>query len=476
MDQNDGNSNCLSVFRDRSRSFRIMISLLLIASLAFCGTAAAGGAVALVGGQLVSGRDEPAIADSVVVYEGERIVAAGPREDVGIPEGATIVDVSGKTVMPGLVDLHIHLDLIGHGEYSDYYLWMDNMRRLPEVFPIAAVGLVRAGVTTAVDLGSTFHIKAARERIRAGEIPGPRLIISGPWITRIHMEGIPDGYQLVIASPEESREAVRWLVSQGSDVIKTWEGLTLEDRLAISDEAHRAGLKVHAHLYEPQDIRDAITAEVDVLQHVGSAMNEPYADDIIDRIVTDRIPIVQTISHRIWIWPETVANPGRLSVDSLRADMGAEIYAEVESSFENINTLSYFSHIDEEMAAAELAAPQFIRAGAYMGVGTDAASPMNFHHEAMPIEMQALVESGMTNAEVLQAATRVGAEILDQENEFGTVEPGKAADIIIVDGDPLADIRAMRNVLVTIRAGYAWYDPSVEAAFQIMPGRAFTRH
>lgn len=451
-------------------------SLFMVVSLVCCTSVMGSSVVALVGGQLVSGRDEPPIAESVVIYDGNQIIAAGPRGGVDIPVDATIVDVTGKTVMPGLVDLHIHLDLIGHGEYEDYYVWMDNMRRLPEVFPIAAVGLMRAGVTTAVDLGSTFHIKAARDLIRAGEIPGPRLIISGPWITRIHMDGIPDGYQLVITSPEEAREAVRWLVAEGADVIKTWEGLTLEDRMAISDEAHSRGLKVHAHLYEPQDIRDAITAGVDVLQHVGSAMNEPYERDIIDRIVADRIPIVQTISHRIWIWPETVANPGRLSVDLLRADMGAEIYAEVQRSFEDINTLSYFKHIDDEMAASKMAAPQFIRAGATMGVGTDAASPMNFHHEAMPIEMQALVESGMTPADVLQAATRVGAEILESDDEFGTIEPGKIADIIIVDGDPLADIRAMRKVVVTIRGGAAWYDPAEEAAFHELPGKAYTRH
>ncbi len=89
-----------------------------------------------------------------------------------------------------------------------------------------------------------------------------------------------------------------WLADNGSDVIKTWEGLTLKDCIAIQDEAKNAGLKVHAHVYKAQDIRDAITAGVDVLQHVGSAMNAPYPDDIIDKIVADRIPIAQTISHQ----------------------------------------------------------------------------------------------------------------------------------------------------------------------------------
>jgi len=287
------------------------------------------------------------------------------------------------------------------------------------------------------------------------------------------MDGIPDGYQLVITSAQEARESVRWLVENGSDVIKTWEGLTLEDRIAIQDEAMKAGLKVHAHVYEPQDIRDAITAGVDVLQHVGSAMNAPYADDIVGQIVTNRTPIVQTISHRIWVWPITLADMGRLSTTELKADMGPEIFAEVQRSFSDISTLSYFSHIDEEVAAARLAAPQFIKAGAYMGVGTDAASPMNFHNDAMPIEMQALVESGMTTAQVLQAATRVNAEIIGKLDKLGTLEPGKLADIIIVDGDPLADIKSLRDVSVTIKDGVAWFDPSIATADLERVGRSY---
>jgi imidazolonepropionase-like amidohydrolase len=417
--------------------------------------------VALVGGQLMTGKDAPVVPRGAVVYRGNRIISAASLDAVVIPKEAIVIDTSGKTMMPGLIDLHIHLDLIGHGEYEDYYSWMDNMLRLPEVFPIAAQGMMRAGVTTGVDLGSTFHIKQARARIRSGEIPGPRLVISGPWITRVHMEGIPDGYQLVVASAEEARESVRWLVENGSDVIKTWEGLTLDDRIAIQDEATKAGLKVHAHVYEPQDIRDAITAGVDVLQHVGSAMNAPYADDIIKQIVADRIPVVQTISHRIWVYPITLADMGRLSTHELKADMGPEVFAEVQRSFIDISTLSYFKHIGEEMEAARLAAPQFIKAGAYMGVGTDAASPMNFHNDAMPIEMQALVESGMTTSQVLQAATRVNAEIIGKLDALGTLEPGKFADIIIVDGDPLTDIKSLRDVSITIKDGVAWFDPSI---------------
>jgi imidazolonepropionase-like amidohydrolase len=429
--------------------------------------------VALVGGQLVTGKDEPAVPRGAVVYRGNRIISAAPLDAVEIPKEAIVIDTTGKTMMPGLIDLHIHLDLIGHGEYDDYYRWMDNMRRLPEVFPVAAQGMMRAGVTTGVDLGSTFHIKDARERIRAGEIPGPRLVISGPWITRVHMEGIPDGYQLVVTSTEEARESVRWLVANGSDVIKTWEGLTLEDRIAIQDEATKAGLKVHAHVYEPQDIRDSITAGVDVLQHVGSAMNAPYADDIIGQIIADRIPIVQTISHRIWVYPITLADMGRLSTAELEADMGPEIFAEVQRSFAEISTLSYFNHIEEEMSAARLAAPQFIKAGAYMGVGTDAASPMNFHNDAMPIEMQALVESGMTTAEVLQAATRINAEIIGWVDKLGTLETGKLADIIIVDGDPLADVKSLRAVSITIKDGVAWFDPSIATTKLNRIGRAY---
>ncbi|HUD96636.1 MAG TPA: amidohydrolase family protein, partial [Woeseiaceae bacterium] len=146
------------------------------------------GPVAFSGGMLLDGYEAEPIHHAVVVVEGNRIVAAGPRHAVAVPPDATVIDIGGRTLMPGLIDAHVHVDLIGHGDYERYYRFLRGMERLDEVMPIAAKQLLRAGVTSAVDLGTPFDILELRSRIERGEIPGPRLTISGPWLTRVYLE------------------------------------------------------------------------------------------------------------------------------------------------------------------------------------------------------------------------------------------------------------------------------------------------
>lgn len=413
--------------------------------------------VAIVGGMLLDGYEAEPIHNSVVVFEEGRITAVGEQHNTPVPSNAVILDAGGRTVMPGLIDAHMHIDLIGHGEYDDYYAFLNEMERLPEAMAIAAKQMMRAGVTSGLDLGAPFQILDFRERIRRGEIPGPRLTISGPWITRIEMAGIPDAYQVVVSSSEEAAQRTRELITNGSDVIKTWVGLTESDYRAIVNAAHAEGVKVHAHLYDPDAIRAAINAGVDVFQHVGSARNPPYDVGLVSEIAHKSIPIVQTISHRIWVYPATVEFPERLYDPVYKKDMPVDFYEEFIRSFENFHRNSYFSEIGREIRNAEKSASQFIDAGAYMGVGTDAASPLNMHTEAMWREMSALVDAGMTPIQVISAATKTNAEILDQIEELGTIEVGKLADLIIIDGNPLRNIEVLDYVDVVVKDGGVWY-------------------
>jgi imidazolonepropionase-like amidohydrolase len=323
--------------------------------------------------------------------------------------------------------------------------------------PIAAKQMLRAGVTSAIDLGTPFQILDLRKKIRAGEIPGPRLTVSGPWISRISWPGIPPEFETIISSTEEAILETRRNIENGADVIKVWAGLSEDDYRAVVKEAHKHGIKVHAHLYHPEAIRAAIAANVDVFQHVGSARNPPYDDELLAEIAHNSIPVVQTISHRIWVYPATVEFPERLYNPIHKKDMPPDIYAEFIDSFKDFHRLSYFHDIGRETRNAKIAARQFIDAGAYMGVGTDAASPLNFHTEAMWYEMSALVDSGMTPIQVISAATKTNAEILGQFDELGTIEPGKLADMIVIDGNPLANIDNLANVELVIKDGGIWY-------------------
>ena len=436
------------------RSFFLLAAIFLFGNLA---RAQDQRPIALVGGMLLDGYEGAVLHHAAVIIQGERIIAVGAAKDIDIPSSAIIIDTSGQTMMPGLIDLHMHLDLIGHGDYDEYYKFIGGMDRLEEMMPIAAKQMMRAGVTSALDLGTPFQILNTRKRIDSDEIPGPRLTISGPWITRVKLDGVPDDYQMVINSPRQAAAAVRELARKGSDVIKTWVGLTQEDYKAVVREAHAAGLKVHAHLYDPDAIRMAIDADVDVFQHVGSAKNPDYDSALIAEIAHKNIPIVQTISHRIWVYPATQAFPERLQSAALKEDLPPDVYAEMQRSFENFHRNSYFRNVGREMRHAKTASRQFIDAGAVMGVGTDAASPLNLHTEAMWREMSALVDSGMTTTQVISAATKTNAEILGKAVDLGTIQPGKLADIIIIDGDPISDIKAMGRVLMTMKGGEVWY-------------------
>jgi len=429
--------------------------------------------VAIVGGMLLDGNAAEPIHHSVVIFENGRITAVGNRDNTPIPEKAVIIDAGGRTVMPGLIDAHMHIDLIGHGSYARLYEFMNGMQRIQEFMTIAAKQMLRAGVTTGLDLGAPLQAFDFRERVRSGEIPGPRLLLSGPWITRIDYDIIPDEYEIIINSPREAAQRTRELVERGVDVIKVWEGLTAEDYRAIVEVAHEAGIKVHAHLYEPERIRYALDAGVDVFQHVGSAGNPPYDDALVAEIAHRNIPVVQTISHRIWVYPATIEFPERLYDPVYKKDMPADIYAEFISSVENFRRLSYFSEIGRETRNSRVAARQFIDGGATIGVGTDAASPLNMHTEAIWREMSALVESGMTAGEVITAATRTNAHILGLDKDIGTIAPGKLADIIIVDGNPLRNIEVLDYVDVVIKDGVVWYSERAASGGVTKIGHSF---
>lgn len=415
--------------------------------------------VALVGGMLLDGYEAPPIHHAAVVIEGDRIVAVGPASEVEIPEDARIVDTGGRTMLPGLIDLHVHLMILGHGNYADW--WPILTPRKTEVMEISAKQLLEAGVTTAVDLGAPMEILDVRDRIAAGEIPGPRMIVSGPWITHQPeraggsrtLGSLPAYFQRNIQTPGQAAQAAEELIDAGVDVIKVWAGMTEEDMRAVVDVARPRGVQVHAHLYSPERIRAAMAAGVDVLQHVGSGGNPPYPDDLIQDIAHESIPIVQTMAHRVWVYPATLEFPERLQDPRLEEDFPPDIYEEVQASFENFHRNSYFFTTPRQIRNSKIAARQFIDANAVMAMGTDSGTPMNFHTEAAWREISALVESGMSPMQAISVSTKKGAEALGIADETGTIEPGKSADILVVEGNPLFDINVLGYVDMVVKGG-----------------------
>ncbi len=406
---------------------------------------------AIVGAMLLDGYERPPIHQSVIIVKKDRIVAVGTLEDTEIPKEASIIEGGGMTVMPGLIDLHVHTMFLGHGDYAEWFSIFSGKEE--EMMEIAAKQLLMAGVTTAVDLGAPIEIVNVRDRIDSGEAIGPRLLVSGPWISRRAWGSYPSYFQHVINSPSEAAQRTQELVDAGVDVIKTWSGMGEEDIRAVVGVAHPAGVPVHSHLYTPESMWDAVRGGTDVLQHVGSGGNPDYPEDLIEAINVRNIPIVQTIAHRIWVYPATIDFPERLQDPRLKKDLPRDLYSEFQRSFSNFERLSYFRTTPRQIRNSKTATRQFIDANVVMGMGTDSGSPLNFHTESAWREISALVDSGMTPVQAISVSTKSGAEIIGRGSELGTIEVGKLADLIMVSGNPLSNIETLAKIEHVMKGG-----------------------
>jgi imidazolonepropionase-like amidohydrolase len=414
--------------------------------------------LALVGGMLLDGYEVPPLHHAAILIEGNRIVQVGPAAQVAIPPDAEVIDTSGRVMLPGLIDLHAHLQILGHGDYDRWDPWIAQNKLVEKVSEISAKQLLMAGVTSAVDLGGTLKESlSVRERIKSGAIPGPRMWMSGPWITRNlgdYYTGLPN--QILVDTPAQAAKATEDLARAGVDVIKAYVELSPAHYKAIADAAHKHKLKVHAHVYDPVNVRDAFEAGIDVLQHVGSAGVPTYDPELVRAIAVKGTPVVVTAAHRAFLFPATLDFPERLQDPQLKADFGPQIWDEVQNSLVGFQRLSYFSTTDQEMRFAKASLSQWIDANATMGMGTDSGTPMNFHTEALWREIKAHVDTGMSPQRAIAAATRVNAVILGTGKELGTIEPGKLADVIVVRGHPLFDITALANVEVVVKDGLVY--------------------
>jgi imidazolonepropionase-like amidohydrolase len=411
--------------------------------------------IALVGGMLLTGYELPPIHHAAVLIEGNRIVQAGPAAEVKIPPDATIIDTRGRTMMPGMIELHAHLLVVGHGDYPRWFKWLDDHKTqypVERVMEISARQLLMAGVTSAIDLGAPLKESiSVRDRIQRNEIPGPRMSVAGPWI--IPRAAIFPNSSVEVNGPEQAAAAAEANIAAGVDVIKIQGGLHFPEYKAIVDTAHKHNVKVHVHINEEADIWDAYKAGIDVLHHVGSGSSPPYSDALIRAIVESGRAVVPT-AGRSGIYPVTVAFPERLEDPDIAAGFPPDMWAEVQDSFKNFYSLNYFqAGIERADRFREASLKQWINSGALLGIGTDNGVPMTFHADALWRLAKLYADFGMPPSRVIATLTRINARILGKSNQLGTIEPGKLADIIVVKGNPLFDVIALANPEVVIKDG-----------------------
>lgn len=408
--------------------------------------------LALVGAFLIDGTQGPPLHDAVVLVAGDRIVEVGTVRDTSVPEGIREVDLRGYTLMPGLNDAHVHLMLLGHGIYSEWFTEYPN--RLRELMPISARQLLEAGVTSARDLGAPLDdILWLRDEINAGRLPGPRLLVSGPFLqeTTGPTQAL---FRWTVDGPNDAAEKTRALIDAGVDLIKVVQvdRLTPEERDAISAEARKAGLHISAHGYTASELSAAVDLGAASIEHVNARPHPWYEDESVQLMAEHGIVAVPS-SIVSQIYHETEDFPARLQHPRLRKDLPHDVYEAIRASLADPSGLSYFTEKREISGFHAQKVRQLHEGGVRIVVGTDSGTPMNFHYESMWKEMALMVEYGIPPLEVIAGATHWPALLYGRGGDLGTVEPGKLADLLVVDGNPLSNMRVLRDVVHVFKGG-----------------------
>jgi imidazolonepropionase-like amidohydrolase len=437
----------------KTRLSRVLLTLALVLSAG----ASHAQLRALVGGRLIDGFGGAPINDSVILIDGERIEAVGRMGEVDIPEEAEIVSTEGMSIMPGLWDMHVHLMLVGH---SDYDHW--DRTYLPvfrsTIMPAAAEQLLLAGVTSARDLGAPLEDSISiREAIASGEVPGPTLYVSGPFIQHEPYPGT-EAFRWGVSGVDDARAKVKRLADAGVDVIKLidQDQMTMDEVHAVVDEAHAHGLPVIAHSHRPEEIRRGIAAGIDCFEHTGLGTMPEYPADVYELMKSRANTLfwTPTISPLL-LYEYTRDNfSERLDDPRWRLGLPEEIAEDVRESLRYPERLPYYQLMPRRRPTLTRKFEQQRTSGAVLLIGTDSGVPLNFHSDATWRELDIWINYfGVPVMETIQAATYWPAVHMGVIDDYGTVSPGKYADIIAVRGDVMRHINLLQDVDMVFKHG-----------------------
>jgi imidazolonepropionase-like amidohydrolase len=399
--------------------------------------------LALIGGTLIDGNGSAAIADATVVIEKGRITAAGLRAQVKVPSGAKEIDARGKFILPGLWDMHAHFEQV---EWGPVYL--------------------AAGATTVRDVGNEFEfITAVRDAVAAGRGLGPRLFLAG----------VVDGsgpLQLGVErvdTPEQARMWVHRYHDAGFQQMKIYSSAKLEELKAVTSEAHKLGMTVTGHVPEGIDTYQAIEAgqdQINHLQYVAAMMRDPSPKDAsrADRLKANagidvnsekaKSAIRFLLQHHTVLDP-TLAIYEFFSASTARPPASFEpgvnkTAPELAAQLTDVGPPSPDTPLMERINAKNLEILGALhKAGVPIVAGTDQTVPGHSLYR----EIELYVQAGFTPMEAIQAATIVPARVMGVNQEVGTIEIGKRADVILLDANPLDSIRNIRSVKYVITDG-----------------------
>jgi imidazolonepropionase-like amidohydrolase len=383
-------------------------------------------AIAITGGTILDMTARKPIADGTVVVVDGRITAVGPSGRVAIPRGATIVNAAGKTVMPGLWDMHAHFEQV---EWGPIYL--------------------ASGVTTIRDVGNELEfIVAARDAVAAGKGLGPRMLLAGI----IDGPGSNGLGAVRAATPEEARQRVDRYHDAGFMQIKIYSSVSLDVLRAITAEAHRLGMTVTGHVPEGMNAFAAIDAGLDQINHAQ------YLTAVAD---SNPEPLTAALrKHKTVIDPtlalyELLARPTTQPIESFEPGI-KKVARELETPLGGFGSSPEVAPMRRRQFDDEVAlVGRLHRAGIPVVAGTDQSVPGHSLHR----ELELYVRAGFSPLEALQAATIVPATAMKTASDSGTIEPGKLGDLIVLDANPLDDIHNTRRIYRVITGGRV-FDPA----------------
>ncbi len=390
------------------------------------------GTFAIAGATLVDATGAPPVEDSVVIVRDGRIAAAGPRGKVKIPAGMAVVDAKGKTLLPGLWEMHIHFSGVEFGP-----------------------ALLAAGVTTARDCGGEFdYLVAQRDAIEKRAAVGPRLLLAG----LVDAGGLKAFGHVTAETPEEGRAVVQRYHAAGFQQIKLYTFLAPDVIRAIAEEAHRLGMTVTGHVPQVFNAFQGVEAGMDQINHlnyVTTVMRAPGGGrgpiDVDSEAAEKAIQFFKdhhTVIDPTAGWGEMASHSKEVDVASFEPGIARAPFV-LDAKFRGMGGNTSAEQMRTRMAQTVAAIGALHKAGVIIVPGSDTG----LVGYGLLRELELYVQAGMTPLEAIRCATIVSARAMNLDRDSGTVEPGKRADLILVDGNPLANISDLRKVSRVVANG-----------------------
>ncbi len=447
---------------------------------------------ALVGGILVDGTGVPPLADAVVLLRGGKIECAGSRQTCAVPDGVEVVDARGRWITPGIVDAHVHFSQTGWAdgrpdaldvrERYPYDRVSGELKRNPERWFRSQLC---SGVTAVFDVGGYPWTIAMAHRL--GRRPrAPYVAAAGPLLSTIDPPALTllgEKQFLLLTDPEAARAGVRYLAAQGSDAVKVWYIVTpqrsVQDSapsvLAAGEEARRAGLPLIVHATGLAEAKVALAAGAHLLVHgVGDKRVDEEFLALARQNGTVYCPTLTVPAGYLRMY-ESVLSERPPAVDDPNGCVDPVTLSKIAETAkiprpEGVNAERVAARAKrvadlDRMGKANL--KRVSAAGVPIAMGTDAGNPLTLHGPSVYVEMEAMQAAGLSPLEVLVASTRGGSLAMGREKEIGTIEKGKAADLLVLAADPTADISNLRKVRSVVRGGVIRSMDELKAAVKV---------